>query len=225
MKKKFGFSIILLVFLALALYVLIYHSYIYTVFFDRKKLTDYVNSFGRLGPLIFIALQIFQVLFAPIPGEVTGFLGGFLYGNFFGLLYSTIGLGLGSWLAFIIARWAGQPVVEWIVSPKVLLRFDYLMARRGTWIAFLFFLIPGFPKDYLCYILGLSHMGLKTFLIISTAGRLLGTAMLTFQGYLVREESYVTLGVVVGLSLLFIVSAYLYREKLEAYFRKQRQHL
>jgi uncharacterized membrane protein YdjX (TVP38/TMEM64 family) len=225
MKKKFGFSIILLVFLALALYVLIYHSYIYTAFFDRKKLTDYVNSFGRLGPLIFIALQIFQVLFAPIPGEVTGFLGGFLYGNFFGLLYSTIGLGLGSWLAFIIARWAGQPVVEWIVSPKVLLRFDYLMARRGTWIAFLFFLIPGFPKDYLCYILGLSHMDLKTFLIISTAGRLLGTAMLTFQGYLVREESYITLGVVVGLSLLFIVLAYLYREKLEAYFRKQRQHL
>jgi uncharacterized membrane protein YdjX (TVP38/TMEM64 family) len=225
MKKKLGFSIILLAFLAVALYLLIYHSYIYAAFFDRKKLTEFVNSFGKLGPLIFIAIQIFQVLFAPIPGEVTGFLGGFLYGNFFGLLYSTIGLGIGSWLAFILARWAGQPLVEWIVSPKILLRFDYLMARRGNWIAFVLFLIPGFPKDYLCYILGLSHMDLKTFLIISTAGRFLGTAMLTFQGYLVREESYLALGVTVGLSLLFILLAYLYREKLEAYFRKQRQHL
>jgi uncharacterized membrane protein YdjX (TVP38/TMEM64 family) len=224
MKKNIWISIILLGFLGLALYVLIYHSHVYTAFFDRKKLTDFVNSFGALGPVIFIALQVFQVLFAPIPGEVTGFLGGFLYGNFFGLLYSTIGLGVGSWLAFIIARWAGQPLVEWIVSPKILLRFDYLMARKGTWIAFLFFLVPGFPKDYLCYILGLSHMDLKTFLIISTVGRVLGTAILTFQGYLVREGNYLALGVVVALSILFILLAYLYREKLESYFRRQRQH-
>jgi uncharacterized membrane protein YdjX (TVP38/TMEM64 family) len=225
MKKKIGFSLILLGFLGLALYLLIYHSYIYSAFFDRKKLLEFLNSFGRLGPLIFIALQVFQVLFAPIPGEVTGFLGGFLYGNFFGLLYSTIGLGVGSWLAFVIARLAGQPLVEWIVSPKVLLRFDYLMAQKGTWVAFLFFLIPGFPKDYLCYVLGLSHMDLKTFLVISTIGRLFGTAMLTFQGYLVREESYLALGVVVVLSLLFVLLAYLYRQRLESYFRRRRSQL
>ena len=225
MKKKIGISIILLGCLGLALYLLIYHSYIYTTFLDRKKLIDFVNSFGVLGPVIFMGLQVFQVLFAPIPGEVTGFLGGFLYGNFFGLLYSTIGLGIGSWLAFIIARWAGQPLVEWIVSPKILLRFDYLMSRRGTWIAFLLFLIPGFPKDYLCYVLGLSHMELKTFLIISSVGRLFGTALLTFQGYLVREGNYLGLGVVVGISLLFILLAYLYREKLESYLQRQRHHL
>jgi uncharacterized membrane protein YdjX (TVP38/TMEM64 family) len=224
MKKKIGFGLLLLVFLGVALYILIYHSYIYLAFFNRQKLIDFVNSFGKLGPVIFIVLQIFQVLFAPIPGEVTGFLGGFLYGNFFGLLYSTIGLGVGSWLAFILSRWAGQPMVEWIVSPKVLLRFDYLMARRGTWIAFVLFLIPGFPKDYLCYILGLSHMDLKTFLIISTIGRILGTAMLTFQGHLVRQGSYYTLAVVVLLSLIFILLAYRYRERLEAYFRKKRHH-
>ena len=88
---------------------------------------------------------------------------------------------MGSWLAFIFARWAGQPLVERIVSYKTIQRYDYLMAHQGTWIAFLLFLIPGFPKDYLCYILGLGHMDLKTFLIISTAGRFLGTVMLTYS--------------------------------------------
>jgi uncharacterized membrane protein YdjX (TVP38/TMEM64 family) len=96
------------------------------------------------------------------------------------------------------------------------------MAHKGTWIAFLLFLIPGFPKDYLCYILGLGHMDLKTFLIISTVGRLLGTSILTFQGHLVREKNYLVLGVVVGLSLLFLLLGFLYREKLEIYFRKHR---
>jgi uncharacterized membrane protein YdjX (TVP38/TMEM64 family) len=223
MKKTIGVSVVLLAFFSLALYLLIYHSDIYLAFFDRKRLSEFVKSFGKLSPLIFIALQVFQVLFAPIPGEVTGFLGGFLYGNFFGILYSTIGLGLGSWLAFIFARWAGQPLVERIVSPTVLQRFDYLMAHQGAWIAFLLFLIPGFPKDYLCYILGLGHLNLKTFLIISTVGRLLGTILLTLQGSLVREKNYLVLAIVIGVSVLLLLAAYLSRGKIEAYL--SRRHL
>ena len=223
MKKTIGVSAILLVFFGLALYLLIYHSDIYLTFLDRKRLAEFVKSYGSFSPFIFIALQVFQVLFAPIPGEMTGFLGGFLYGNLFGILYSTIGLGVGSWLAFIFSRWAGQPLVERIISYKTINRYDYLMAHQGTWIAFLLFLIPGFPKDYLCYILGLGHMDLKTFLIISTAGRFLGTVLLTLQGHLVREKNYLVLGMVIGLSLILLLMAYLFRRKLESYFERHRK--
>ncbi len=224
MKKTIGISVLVLLFFGLALYLLIFHSDIYLTFLDRKRLAAIVKSYGSFSPLIFVALQIFQVLFAPIPGEVTGFIGGFLYGNFFGVLYSTIGLGVGSWLAFIFARWAGQPLVERVISYKTIQRYDYLMAHQGTWIAFLLFLIPGFPKDYLCYILGLGHMNLKTFLIISTTGRFLGTLILTMQGHLVREKNYLLLGIVIGLSLLGLLIAYLFRGKLEAHFNKYRRH-
>jgi uncharacterized membrane protein YdjX (TVP38/TMEM64 family) len=222
MKKTVGISLALLIFFSLLLYLLFNHTDLYGFFTDHGRLARFIESYGSVSPLIFIALQIFQVLFAPIPGEVTGFLGGFIYGNFFGLLYSTIGLGIGSWLAFIFARWVGRPLVERIISSKTIDRYDYLMARKGTWIAFLLFLIPGFPKDYLCYLLGLGQMDLKTFLIISTVGRFLGTAMLTFQGHLAREKNYLVLGIVLGGSLLLLVGAYLLRPKLEAYIRRHR---
>ena len=139
MKKTIGISLGLLVLFSILLYFIVSHSEIYSVFFDRQRLAQFIKSFGSVSPLIFIALQVFQVLFAPIPGEVTGFLGGFIYGNFFGLLYSTIGLGIGSWLAFIFARWVGRPLVERIINPKTMERYDYLMAHQGTWIAFPFF--------------------------------------------------------------------------------------
>ena len=45
---------------------------------------------GNLGPVIFILLQALQVIVAPIPGEVTGVLGGFLFGEWYGLLYSLV---------------------------------------------------------------------------------------------------------------------------------------
>jgi uncharacterized membrane protein YdjX (TVP38/TMEM64 family) len=224
MKKTLGISLGLLVLFSILLYFIINHSEIYSVFFDRQRLAHFIKSFGSVSPLIFIVLQVFQVLFAPIPGEVTGFLGGFIYGNFFGLLYSTIGLGIGSWLAFIFSRWVGRPLVERIINPKTMERYDYLMAHKGTWIAFLLFLIPGFPKDYLCYLLGLGHMDLKSFLIISTVGRLLGTALLTFQGHLAREKNYLVLGIMIGISLLLLGGAFFLRPKLEAAIRRHRDH-
>jgi len=223
MKKRIGVSLVLLGIFVLTLYILIFQSHIYLAFLDRKRLAEFIESYGNFSPLIFIILQVFQVLFAPIPGEVSGFLGGFLYGNFFGLLYSTIGLSLGSWLAFVFARWAGQPLIERIVDPKILQRFDYLMSHKGTWIAFLLFLIPGFPKDYLCYLLGLGHMEVRTFLVISIVGRLLGTAMLTFQGHLAREKNYLFLGLVIGISLILLLLVYLYRGKIENYFQRHRK--
>jgi len=236
MKKNIGFSLVALAFFALAGYLLIYYPPIQKYlpikyyFFENEspqRLARFVRSFGPVAPLIFILLQVFQVVFAPIPGEVTGFLGGFLFGNFFGLLYSTIGLGIGSWLAFIFSRWLGRPLVERIVKPSIIDRFDYLMAHKGAFIAFLLFLIPGFPKDYLCFILGLGHMRLREFLVISTAGRFLGTALLTWQGNLAREKNYLVLGIVIGVSLLLILVVFLLRSRIEAYiqrFHEQHQH-
>jgi uncharacterized membrane protein YdjX (TVP38/TMEM64 family) len=65
---------------------------------------------------------------------------------------------------------------------------------------------------------------LKTFLIISTVGRLLGTVMLTLQGSLVRDKNYFLLGVVIALSILGVLVAYLCRERLESYFERHHKH-
>jgi uncharacterized membrane protein YdjX (TVP38/TMEM64 family) len=80
--------------------------------------------------------------------------------------------------AFGLARLAGRPLVEKLVSPETIKRYDYVMKHKGLFLAFLLFLIPGFPKDYMCYLLGLGHMGQRDFLIVSTTGRLLGTVLL-----------------------------------------------
>jgi uncharacterized membrane protein YdjX (TVP38/TMEM64 family) len=76
-------------------------------FSSRTRVSVFVSSFGPFAPLVFMGIQFLQVLFAPIPGELTGFIGGFLFGTGAGFIYSTIGLTLGSWVAFLIARRLG----------------------------------------------------------------------------------------------------------------------
>ena len=152
-------------------------------FFDRARLTRFLESLGMWSFAGFIFLQIIiQVIAAPIPGEVSGFLGGYLYGPFLGILLNTIGLTLGSVIAFQLSRKFGKPAVDRLVDPKTMERFDFLLHHKGAFLVFLLFLLPGFPKDYLCYILGLGHLSLFAFVVIGASGRLLGTIMLTFGG-------------------------------------------
>jgi uncharacterized membrane protein YdjX (TVP38/TMEM64 family) len=203
--------------------VLLFFQYdLYSFFVSRRKLIHFVNSFGPLSVFIFIGLQVIQVLVAPIPGEINGFIGGYLYGPVLGTVYSTIGLTLGSWLAFVLARWLGLPFVEKVISPQIIQKYDYFMKHRGILVTFILFLIPGFPKDALSYIVGLSHMRTTTFLIISTAGRFLGTLMLSISGSCARNNQNVAVLAILGASAILVLLAYYYHEELFRLVKKKR---
>ena len=171
---------------------------------DKEHLRIWLQSWGPLAPLVFILVQALQVVVPPVPGEVTGFLGGFLFGVTPGFLYSTLGLTLGGTLAFLLGRWFEVHLIEKLVKKETLTKFDFLIEREGALVAFLLFLIPGAPKDYLCIILGLSRMPLKVFLLLMAVGRMPATFLLTLQGAQVYEGNYL---ISLVLLLLFLAVA------------------
>ncbi|MGE5172767.1 MAG: TVP38/TMEM64 family protein [Betaproteobacteria bacterium] len=191
-------------------------------FTDKKLLMHIIQEHRAYAALIFIGLQALQVVAAPVPGEVTGFVGGIIFGAVWGVIYSTVGLTIGSWLAFALARLAGRPLVEKVVNPETIQRYDYVMKHKGLFLAFLMFLIPGFPKDILCFVLGLGHMGQRDFLVVSTTGRLLGTVLLTIEGSFFRQKRYGAFFTVLGISIVVILLVMIYRETIERWFRRIR---
>jgi uncharacterized membrane protein YdjX (TVP38/TMEM64 family) len=214
MKRKTIYrSIILLSILALCFFAF-FHYHLSTFFLEREKAITFIKSFGPFSVLVFIALKILQVILAPIPGEVTGIIGGYLYGPVLGTLYSTIGLALGSWLAFCLAHLFGKSLVEKIVKPETLRKYDNFLEHKGRLVIFILFLIPGFPKDSLSYILGLSHMRALPFIVISTAGRLLGTGSLSLIGSYARNKQYEGLAIILIGCCVMVIVAYLYRDSL-----------
>lgn len=195
-------------------------GFFFQVLADKEKTTEIIESFGYFAPLAFIGAQVFQVVFAPIPGEATGFLGGYLFGVLPGFLYSTAGLTAGSYLAFQLARLLEVSFVEAIVSKEVLKKFDFAAKENGVIISFLLFLIPGFPKDYLCFILGLSPMPLKIFLVITAVGRMPGTMMLSLQGANVSGHDYTSFFVLLGISILIGLLVIIYRDPLYEWLKR-----
>lgn len=190
----------------------------YAVITDQARVESLLKAWGPVGaPLAFIALQVLQVVFAPIPGEASGFVGGYLFGAIPGLVYSTVGLTIGSVVNFLLGRLLGRRYVAAWMSGESLLRFDTLAKRQGALLFFAFFLFPGFPKDYLCIFLGVTSLSLKAFVLMAGIGRIPGTLMLSLQGAQVFNRDYATLAVLIAITLALAIPAYYWRERIYAW--------
>ncbi len=212
---KFVLAFLVIVLLS----IIVYQTGLFHFFLSKKRLIHFLNSLGPWSFAGFIFLQIFQVVVAPVPGDVTGLLGGILFDPWMGVLLSTIGLTVGSYIAFALSRAFGRPFAKRFVPAKAMERFNFLLHHKGAFVVFLLFLLPGFPKDYLCYILGLGELSTLEFLVIGGTGRLFGTILLTFGGAYIKMHQYFRLSVVCGVGLLSIVLVIAFRTKLERTLR------
>jgi uncharacterized membrane protein YdjX (TVP38/TMEM64 family) len=187
----------------------------YTLIRNQEQVEAFLRDWGPIGaPIAFVGAQVLQVVFAPIPGEASGFAGGYLFGILPGFVYSTIGLTAGSAINFTLGRIVGRRYVAKWIPDKYLRRFDAMARRQGAILFFLFFVLPGFPKDYLCIFLGLTSLSVKVFVLMAGIGRMPGTFMLSLQGAQVFQKDYVTLALLIAISLAFILPAYIWRERI-----------
>jgi len=200
--------------------LVLYETGLIRLFCSKQRLLHFLQSLGPWGFAGLIVLQALQVILAPIPGEVTGLWGGFVYGPLLGTLLSTIGLTIGSYVAFALARFFGRPLVKKFVPEPALKRFDYLLHQKGAFLAFLLFLIPGIPKDYLCYILGLGQLSTLEFMAIGGAGRLFGTILLSFGGNFIRLDQYGNFFILLGVAVIVVLATIAYKDRLERLLRE-----
>jgi len=189
------------------------------LYLDRYFLKETLRRWGLFAPLIFIGLQALQVIIAPIPGEVTGILGGYLFGEWAGLVYSTIGLTLGSVTAFGGGRWLGAHSVRALVSRETWEKMGFIVEAEGAILCFIIYLIPGLPKDMVCYLFGMSPMPLWVFALVSTLGRIPGTWLLSAQGAHTAAGDYQQVVLLTAIAVAVALPLYYFRNRIMGWFR------
>lgn len=214
-KKAILTSLLIVLFFAV-LFLMISH---YTdIFIDPDSMSEFLEQIGPYSPFIFIILQVIQVIFAPLPGQVAGLAGGYLYGFFFGTLYTMIGTVLGSLFAFSLSRRFGRPFVEKMVKDEVLERFDYITREKALFPLFLIFLLPIFPDDAICFLAGLTKIPIWKLVLIAAIGRFPGMLVLNLAGAGIAGTNSILALIVFGMALLVSVPIFLLRKKIEMVF-------
>jgi uncharacterized membrane protein YdjX (TVP38/TMEM64 family) len=188
---------------------------LWTFFTSTEDIQAWIAGYGAVAPLIYIGVQVFQVVIFIVPGEITQFVAGYLFGIFPGTVYSLIGITIGSAIDFGLARLLGRAFVEGVFGAERVARFDtFTENKRPQTAFFLLFVIPGIPKDILIYVAGISRLRFWMFLFVSMAGRLPGIVGSALIGSSAAEQQWVLGGVVFGVSSVLFVLGVVFRDRL-----------
>ena len=194
------------------------YQFLVRLYVDKRFLKQTLREWGVLAPVIFMGLQALQVIIAPIPGELTGILGGYLFGEWGGLLYSTIGLTVGSVAAFAVGRWLGARYVQKLVSTDIWRKMGFIVEAEGAILCFIIFLVPGLPKDVTCYLFGLSPMPFWASALVSTLGRIPSTWVLSAQGARTASGDYLQVILLTAIVVAVALPLYYYRTRVLGWF-------
>jgi len=199
----------------IAALVFIFRDELWGLFKDREAIRGWIEGQGARGPLAYIFLQIVQVVIFVIPGEVVQIAGGYAFGFWLGSLYTLIGIALGSLVNFYAGRLLGRPFVESLFARD---RIEKIEGATGSGKAaagfFLLFVIPGIPKDVLCYVAGVSKLRLMAFLAASMAGRLPGILGSSYMGSAAYSGAYRGALIVLGIAVVLFVLGLAFRERI-----------
>lgn len=198
----------------------VFRSNIADLFRNREGIRDWIKGQGILGPLAFIGFQVLQVVVFVIPGELAQATGGFVFGFWYGTALSLLGIAVGSFINYGVGRFFGRPFMLSVLSDERLERAENLLAHRGTKAGyFLLFLVPGIPKDVLCYIAGMTKAPAAAFLLTSMIARLPGIVGSSLIGTATYSGRFGLALWLVGAASLALIAGIVWNKPLEAWLK------
>ena len=210
-------KLILLLFIVIAIPVNIYFSHhdVIDKFKDFDQILALLRQYHWQSILVYIGVQIVQIVICVIPGQVFQFAAGYLYTFLPGLLFSWIGAVIGTTISFYLAKILGKDAVHlFLGEEKSAYYIARLNSRKAYTIVFLLYLIPGLPKDLVSYAAGVSEMKFKPFLVFSLIGRTPAMAGSLLIGALYMRKHYIAMGIVAAVAVIAFVLCILFKAKI-----------
>jgi uncharacterized membrane protein YdjX (TVP38/TMEM64 family) len=221
-RRRLALWALPLFFVGIAALLVAFGDRLLPLFKDRQLLREWLAAQGRAGPAVFLLLQILQVVIFILPGEIVQVAGGFAFGFWQGLGLTLAGIAAGSALNYAVGRWLGRPFVQALFPAERLTAMERIVTeKKAAFGYFLLFVIPGLPKDILCYIAGTTRFPILGFLGISMLGRLPGIAGSSFIGSSAFDGRVgLSLAVFAAATLLFVIGL-LFRARITGWLTRR----
>lgn len=145
---------------------------------SQENMQKFIMGFGTAAGIVFVLIQIIQVIIPVIPGGVSCVAGVIVFGAGMGFVYNYVGICIGSILVFLIAKRYGRALMVKMFDKKLIDKYESWTEKNGrfTKLFALAIFLPVAPDDFLCYLAGTTRMKLKTFTAVILLGKPLSIA-------------------------------------------------
>jgi uncharacterized membrane protein YdjX (TVP38/TMEM64 family) len=148
---------------------------------NPQVLRDTVVQYGIWGYVIFSLFNIFQIIFAPIPGHVVTISSGILFGVVKGILVTWTSVIIGGSVVMVISRYFGRKMVELLFIDKAK-TLETTITKKGIPFILLLSVLPNPLGDGLFYLAGITTIPLRVLIPVIALGRLPGIILSVLVG-------------------------------------------
>lgn len=185
-KKNKYYSAVVTTFCLITFFVVIFAVFFFTGliehFRDIESARAWFDSFGVIAWLMLFLIQLLQVVVLPIPAQITTVAGVLIFGALQCFIISAVAVIVGSLICFGIGKWLGVKVAYKFAPKDTVDKYRKLLNKKGKVLLPLFFLLPCFPDDMLCFVAGATTMTFRYFLIVTLLTRTLGIGCICWFG-------------------------------------------
>ncbi len=184
---------------------------------NPAKLEAFIRSFGLLGPVLVVVLQILQVAVIILPAPLIWIPAGVIFGVWEGLIYCLIGLIIGNGLVFLMAR-----RLHLFRDSKVTNKLNKLLNNfeNEDFILLIATALPGMPNGFIPYLYANTSYSIVRFLIISAMGSVPSILMSTYIGHAFIQKQYLQVGIVIGIMAIVFAIFYFKQADLTKWAKK-----
>ncbi len=202
-QKRLGIFALAIAVLATALIIWLAGVPLVRFASQPEQFRTWIDERGIWGQLAFMGMTILQVIIAILPGEPFELAAGYAFGAVEGTILSLLASTIGSMLVFWLVRRYGVRLVEVFFSEEKLRAVKFLKtSSKRDFLFLIIFMLPGTPKDLLCYFAGLTDMPASLWLMICSLGRLPSIVTSTVSGSALGSQNYKLAVVVFAVTLL-----------------------
>jgi uncharacterized membrane protein YdjX (TVP38/TMEM64 family) len=145
---------------------------VWHLFRHPEELRWLVRCWGPWAPLGIIALQVLQIVVAPLPGDALSFTSGYVLGFWPTIVWLMAGVLCGASVDFLLIKLLGRRLLKYFLPPDRLAQLDALVLRKGTAYIFLLLLVPNPVGDWVYYLAGLTSIPYPLFIAFVFVGKL-----------------------------------------------------
>ena len=172
---------------------------------EPEKFRIWVNSNGVWGRFAYVGMMILQIIAAFLPGEPFEMVAGYAFGTIEGTALCFIASAIGSILVLLLTRKFGIKLVKLFFDDNKINSVNFLHSSPKRILMFaVIFVLPGTPKDLLCYFAGVTDIKMWILILICSFGRIPAIVTSTIGGDALGTKSYIL--AIVVLIIIFLIS-------------------
>lgn len=157
---------------------------------DKASMKEWISSFGIYDEVIFVLIRALQTVIKIIPAEPLEIGAGYIWGTYKGLALCMLGTEIGSGVILILTSVFGTKLLNMLFDTRQINEWSFISnVKRKYLFLIVLYLIPGTPKDFITYFVGITDTKILPFLIITGIARIPSIITSTWCGEILDKGS------------------------------------